>query len=114
MKKWIIKQLINCKWLKEALYEAIYAEYVEKLRKKNIAIMGELDEAKVKLNSLTKELEKKTKELAKLKDDLVKLFPVGKFEEVMAKLKELAEKFFPVKKEEEAPKKKRNKKKKAE
>lgn len=113
MKKWIVKQLINCKWLKEALYEAIYAEYVDKLRKKNMDLMNQLDETKIKLNSITKELEKKAKELAKLKDDLVKLFPVGKFEEVMVKLKELAEKFFPVKTE-EAPKKKRNKKKKAE
>lgn len=121
LKKWIVKQLLNCKWLKEALYEALYKEYVEKLRKKNIDLMNELDETKLKLRSTLNTLNNKIKELDGLKDDLVKAFPVGKFEDVIKKLKSIADKILPllnlVKVEEvsepvKKPKRKYNKKKK--
>lgn len=96
LKKWIVKQLLGCKWLKEALYEAIYAEYVDKLRKKNIDLMNELDETKLKLRATLNTLERKVKELDGIKEDLVKAFPVGKFEEVIKKLKAIADKIMPL------------------
>lgn len=121
LKKWIVKQLLSCKWLKEALYEAIYAEYVAKLRNKNIELMNELDETKLKLRATLNTLESKIKELDRIKKDLVKAFPVGKFEEVIKKLKAIADKIMPLlafDKSEESPelvkkpKRKYNKKKK--
>jgi len=96
LKKWIVKQLLNCKWLKEAIYEAIYAEYVDKLRKKNIDLMNELDETKLKLKATLNTLNGKIKELDSLKDDLVKAFPIGKFDEVLKKLKAVADKVLPL------------------
>lgn len=121
LKKWIVKQLLNCKWLKGALYEAIYEEYVARLRNKNIELMNELDETKLKLRSTLNTLEGKIKELDGIKSDLVKTFPVGKFEEVIKKLKSIADKIMPfldfIKTEETSepvkkPKRKYNKKKK--
>lgn len=116
-KTWIIKQLLNCTWLKEALYEALYKEYVEKLRNKNIDLMNELDELKVTHKQVLRTLESKIKEIDAIKKTLTDKFP-GTFEEILGKLISIVDKIMPffafVKSEEEPVKKKRkyNKKKK--
>ena len=73
MKKWIVKQLINCKWIKEALYEAIYKEYVEDIRKKYSDVQKELDSTKTKLTTALSSLEIEIKENKNIKDSLLRV-----------------------------------------
>ena len=108
-KTWITKQLLNCTWLKEALYEALYKEYVEKLRQKNIDLMNELDELKVTHKQVLRTLENKIKEIDAIKKTFTDKFP-GTFEEILSKLTSIVDKIMPAfAKSEEVPVKKKRK-----
>ena len=111
MKKWIVKQLINRKWIKEALYEAVYKEYVEDIRKKYSDVQKELDSTKTKLTTALSSLEIEIKENKNIKDSLLKAFPIfTSFDSLIKGLIKCASvitPLFPKEEPKEEPKKKR-------
>ena len=111
MKKWIVKQLMNCKWIKEALYEAIYKEYVEGIQKDFNNLRRNHKELIEDYNNATDSLAKVNAELNLITDSIMKAFPIsGTFKEVLSALIKCADvimPLFPKKEVEEEPKKKR-------
>lgn len=118
MKKWIVKQLMNCKWIKEALYEALWKEYVEKLQKDFNGLERDykliLEDNKRILadwNRSSTMMTKIVEEFTKVKETLMKAFPISdSFDTVVSALVKCADvimPLFPKKEVEEEPKKKR-------
>ena len=111
MKKWIVKQLINCKWIKEALYEAIYKEYVEGIQKDFNNLRRDHKTLLEDYNKTVGSLEKVNVELNSIKESIMKAFPIsGTFNEILSALLKCANvimPLFPKKETEEEPKKKR-------
>ena len=111
MKKWIVKRLMNCKWIKEALYEAIYKEYVEGIQKDFNNLRRDHKTLLEDYNKAVGSLEKVNAELNSIKESIMKAFPIsGTFNEILSALLKCANvimPLFPKKETEEEPKKKR-------
>lgn len=111
MKKWIVKQLMNCKWIKEALFEAVYKEYVEGIQKDFNNLRRDHKKLIGDYNNASDSLAIASAELNSIKDSIMKAFPIsGTFKEILSALVKCADvimPLFPKKEAEEEPKKKR-------
>ena len=97
MKKWIVKQLINCKWIKEALYEAIYKEYVEGIQKDFNNLRRDHKTLLDDYNKAVGSLEKVNVELNSIKESIMKAFPFsGTFNEILSALLKCADVIMPL------------------
>ena len=102
---------MNCNWIKEALFEAVYKEYVEGMQKDFNNLRRDHKQLVEDYKNAVDSFKEVSIELNSIKESIVKTFPIsGTFKEILSALLKCADvimPLFPKKEVEEEPKKKR-------